>query len=73
MSFLKEGDKISLMRVIAFLGALGGLGAVVSGLIAMFLGIDGSSTALMTGAGMLATAQGFKMGQKAFEKSNTGM
>jgi hypothetical protein len=69
MEILKEktGGKPSFMRWLAAGSALVGTGMIVAGLIGWFKGMDGATTIIGTGSGLILSGGIEKVIQKKFE------
>ena len=64
----KEGS-VSTMRILSMLSGVTGILISLSGTIALFLRITGSTTAMQIGLGMLGLAMGGKAVQKYAERN----
>jgi len=70
MELLKENEKLSLMRFIAFVGVVIGVLIVVNGFfVCWIISVPDGLSYIVSGLAAIATAQGFKMGQKFAEKN----
>jgi len=66
--FNDQKGKVSALRIIVVPAGVLGMLLVIAGAIAMFLKLPDAGTAIVSGAGMVATAQGAKAWQAQAEK-----
>ena len=66
--FFEDGKGVlSMMRLIVFISAAGGLLCIILGLVIPWLDATVRSTAIWAGAGLMVGGEGFKWAQKKAE------
>lgn len=69
MSYFKDDKQNkSMIRLLAFMGFILGGAIALAGITAMFLKLDGASTAMIAGSGLAGGGELFKSLQKKVEK-----
>lgn len=69
--FREDNGRPSMMRLLAFLGAVNGTSIIVAGIYGFLTNMPDAISMVITGAGIFTGSELLKAGQKAFENKDT--